>query len=538
MSEQAFRQTTNGLVAHCVDQVCERYPVVGKTLQRYRDTSLKQYVNRMNRFHVSGGYQSNLDFMDEVTNYTNRYLTSSVGKSVYDELSECPVVLTANHHGIDTFAQSTQTNLLFAMREMPDGRTARTVPVLACGSVPLNNLTYPRGFILYACRSFLESGKETKVPIFPDRCKRNLVNSTASINPDMVKRAQDRIYKLHNGGAIALSLCDAAHNVLKDISTVVDMNFTSYSEQATQINNKIWKKLFRPGSESSDLIYIEMEKIVVNLLKRDLPDTSSICHQLMFDDGLREQLVAELDGENACWQYEALRKRAIDDMGASGDSQTPSYLGTQFFWGLDDSGKRIPLVVFRSNAGDLQLRGQSDCGDTWISPFTMESITELLVRQKLVPSLFTCYLVMSIARGIGCIGGYYQADYLPRMQEGVIKTLSSRSDGNVNTSLVNDTVTDLYLSGMQTVSLAIDNTTATAGPFEIIASGGLTTEHLEKIGSITVLDAHIASLSDTLTDANLPQLDLQDVKPRIAHYIHENLSDHIVRLPTESISAI
>ena len=61
--------------------------------------------------------------------------------------------------------------------------------------------------------------------------------------------------------------------------------------------------------------------------------------------------------------------------------------------------------------------------------------------------------------------------------------------------------TDAYLSGMQTVAAALQGRHIPAGVAELAAAGGLSPAHLEGIGAVTVLDAHIASLSDTLADA-------------------------------------
>jgi len=66
---------------------------------------------------------------------------------------------------------------------------------------------------------------------------------------------------------------------------------------------------------------------------------------------------------------------------------------------------------------------------------------------------------------------------------------------------VDAVATYTYLSGMQTVMTQIDEGgLIPAGPVEIIAGGGLDEADIEKILQLTVEEAHIASLFETIPD--------------------------------------
>lgn len=522
-------QKADDVIDRCLADVASIFPAIEQVLIRHSDTPLTHYLDRFNDTALVS-YQSRNDFIEAYVAEASTALGKSECRQIREELHELPAVLTANHHGIDTFSQSTQTNLLFSMRQLPNGDKARTVPVLACGNVPLNNLTYPRGLILYGVQSQSKNCTELKVPIFPDRLKRRMVSAVLPINADMLERAVGRVKRLSDKGEVSAPMLRALEGVFSDICETVNQEHASYSRQATVINYKLWHRLFDDTNTRSNLYYVELERITLHLLIRDLADKSSVAYQLMFDDDMRKLLTEELDGVQGCWDYSALC-----EMNLSGTSDNSQYTrsnscGTMFFWGHDDSGSRVPLLLDKSADGSLQLEGVDDRGNSWKLPFTVESILENLSKQRLIPSLFTSYLLISIARGIRAVGGYYQSEYLPRMREAVIRTLGHRSSSNINTNFIATAGADLYLSGMQTVVMETMTGWGPAGPLEIIASGGLNDNQLQQAESMTVHDAHIASLIDTLVDARPDGIDLSQIRPELMASTKDKLAGKVVEI--------
>ncbi len=504
-------------------------PAVDTLLSRYETAKLRDYVSHLSQPNTPA-FQGNQDFITEVANYTRETLGPELGEAISEDLREIPQVLTANHHGIDTFAQSTQSNLLFSMRNRADGNPAKTVPILACGSVPLNNLTYPRGLLVYA--SIVASGNSgiCKIPLFPDSFKRKLVSVAGPFTAEMICRARGRAKKLIESDQLDRSLESTLHMVFDDFSSVCH-DYPDYSRQATVVNNRFWRHLFRDRSCRSELVYIELENIVCRLLEKDLFDKSTICHQLMFDPELRARLIENLDGQRGCWQYEKLLRRCSSSDAVEGFNMADSAQGTMFFWGVDTKGRKIPLCFMESGNGNgVELRGIDDGGQLWTHPFTPADIARGLQDGHLLPSIFTSYLLISIARGISCIGGYYQADYLPIMRKAVLETLRSKSGKTVKTIVTGKLRSDLYLSGMQAIGLKADGHLLPAGPLEIIASGGLDVEQYEQIGEVTVLQSHIASLYDTIMDVIPPGSDLSRAKKEVTKLVHDTVGSKIITI--------
>ena len=501
-------------------------PAVDALLARHETTKLRDYVVQLGLRKIPG-YQGSHDFIDEVSNYTREVLGSELGAVVAEELREKPQVLTANHHGIDFFAQSTQSNLLFSLDKRSDGTARKTIPVLACGSVPLNNLTYPRGLLIYACGG----GDICKLPIFPDSYKRKLVGAVEPFTAEMLGRARARANRLLQDEKLIAPLETALHTVFDDLDSI-GQSFPGYSRQATVVNNRLWQRLFRGGPRRSELVYIELESIATRLLYRDLFDKSAICHQLMFDPELRGQLIEKLDGQRGCWQADKLLQRCSDSAVRSAAGQPDSALGTMFFWGVDAKDRQVPLCIVEGRPGKTpELRGVGDSGCSWSIPFTPEALARGLGEYQLVPSIFTSYLLISIVRGINCIGGYYQADYLPIMQNAVFEILSSDL-GAARFNRERDP--DPYLSGMQAIGFSIGDRLLPAGPLEIIACGGIDDEQFDRIGEVTVFQSHIASLFDIIMDVSPRGSELHRSRSEILKLVHDTVGNHIATISLDS----
>jgi len=89
--------------------------------------------------------------------------------------------------------------------------------------------------------------------------------------------------------------------------------------------------------------------------------------------------------------------------------------------------------------------------------------------------------------------------------------------------------TDGYLSGMQTVMSHVGHgRLVPAGPLEIMARGGLTADDLNSMGSLTVKEAHLASLSETVSDIAVDRVEIGEWKTLLASECGQLLAERIV----------
>ena len=167
-----------------------------------------------------------------------------IARNVCEDLRQSPVILTANHHGIDYFAQSVQGALALALGIILKSRPGSTVPVMACANIPLNNLTYPMGFLLYDIHSEGIERTPHKIPVFPNRLKRSLVSAVKSFDKTMLDRAIKRIRQMKNKQEISRSMATTAIRIInEEYNSREILEQSYYSRQSVIGNYRIWKKL-------------------------------------------------------------------------------------------------------------------------------------------------------------------------------------------------------------------------------------------------------------------------------------------------------
>jgi len=501
-----------------LDRVRTNLPALDRVLAHYGRLSLLDYLGQFSAT-VEPSLQSCEPLLHIVYRCAEPLLGAAVARRVADDLASQPLVLTANHHGVDYYAQTLQSRLILALRNISGLSPARTLPVFACSNIPLNNLTYPRGLLFYRPPAGKETDGPYRFPLFPDRLKRTMVAATPAWDAALLSQARARLRGLACQGRLAPDTALAAQMVLaEDYRSVIRPALPSYPQQATAVNRLIWQRLFDRGLNPPEMIYLELEYLASELLRQDLADQHSLAHGVFFDKELREGVLAALDGIRGCWNRGALGRRfaAEPREGLAGGAAAPC--GTVFFWGRDAAGRRIPLDLHPSGSGKTVLRGRDDSGRITEIPWSPQTLADSLEVRRLYPSLFTSFLVLALARAVSCIGGYYQGEYLPAMQRGLAAALRGTAGyGDVACTILR-VPTDLYLDGMAAVmGRAADGGLIPAGPLEIIAGGGLTPDDVARMGSLTVSEAHLAGLYETVSDAVPPELRMTNWRRELAN---------------------
>jgi hypothetical protein len=492
--------TGNGsLIEHYMAEIRKRLPVVDRALELYGERPLSEYLDVVTET-ASERYQSADDLGDAVYEYALPLLGEEAAAMAREELKQSPAVLTANHHGVDYFAQSVQGTLLFSQRKLPNGQKAKTVPVLACGSISMNNLTYPRGMLAYDLHPEKKLSGVTKIPIFSNRVTGKAVTWVPNYDLDSIKRTEKSVLRMVREKRLseqsAKVIIDILHNEYLSPELLA---LDKYSDQAVILNSQLWSRMFTSISPRPELLYLEMEKVCSILLKKDLMNVQSLLSFILFDSELRKVVLTSLNQVKGCWVKEELEQRWLD-------KDCPQKLkskscGTFLFWWIDEEGRRVPLLPVKIQGREL-LRGVDDRGKTVELPLENKSLSALLDAGQLLPSVFACFLSMTLARGITCAGGYYQAEYLALMKQGLFNALKSVQGYEDLAAIIVQARTDSYLSGMQTIMAESgDNGVYPLGSLELIGKNVLTPEVLLEFDNISVMDAHRASIADTFTDA-------------------------------------
>jgi hypothetical protein len=369
-----------------------------------------------------------------------------------------------------------------------------------------------------------------KIPIFNDRMKRMAVSAAGPFDMLMIQRAVKRVENLIKEMKISSTLAGPLNTILnEDYSDPNILQLDSYSQQSVVLNHRIWQRLFQKSPNPLDMVYLELEEIVSRLLEIDLQNSDSLAWAIMFDPQIREKVVNKLDGGKACWQNLKLAGRHNFDLLNYKKGNRIDSCGTHFFWGIDSCNKRVPLFLDSNSRQNPILKGMDERGKIWTFPFNPTSIIKSLNEKKLSPSLFTSYLTLSLARGLNCVGGYYQSEYLPAMQRGVVSALKETPAYETVAPLVEKVNTTSYLSGMQTVMALIDKgALIPAGPIEIMAGGGLQIDELVQLKSLTVKDAHVASLFETLPDVAPHEAKIEGWKTALSRECYQLLKEKIV----------
>jgi len=478
-------------------------PVVERVLDAHGNETLESYLSALVE-----GPQSTPPAMDDLLDWLRTALDPLLGqtsaRAAVDDLARSPVVLTASHHGVDSISQSFQGNLLFALHSWRRAGPEKAIWIFSCGNIPLNNSEYPRGLLFYSLRPESDS-LTTKFPIFPDRLKRCMVSAAPALDVKTIARADLRLDRLVHAGGISPQVARLLRQVLReDYGDLSVLALSNYSEQSLLLNRRIWQRLFAGSAGSHSVVYFELERAVSAMLMRDLVRADSLVGCVLFDRVLRENVLHQLDGQRGCWH---LAKLARNPDFSCGDVRSPHGCGTVFFWGVDEHKRRVPLHLKADCSGGDALFGFDDQGRAFEVNFTPKALLNALQKGRLLPSLFTCFVTLSFARGLVCVGGYFQAEYLPIMQQRLMRALTETAGYANLLPLVGRAQTSKYLSGMLAVmARAGEGWLMPAGPLEIIAGGGISADEVEKIMRLTVREAHLAGLFETLPDALPPHL--------------------------------
>lgn len=502
---------------------------IDQLLVRFGNNSLKDYFTESS-YSKPQPLQEPDDLLDIVQSYVTPILGEQVAQELARDLRNYPVILTANHHGVDYFAQSFQGNFLFLLYRRIFASNATVAPIFSCSGVPLSNSSYPKGILIYDAIQPDSGELPFKLPVFPNKLNQSIVHAAPCFNADLVKQVLKQL-------DISFSLKQIpkrAHETVRDIlnEEYLDplvLEQPNYSAQATLLNNRLGKRVFVEKKDLPELIYVEFETIVSLLLKKDLLNLNSLVYRVFFDPDLRRTVIKYLNEKKGCWHYEKLTGLANGRVNEKTGAHLLAGYGSVFFWGLDVLGRHYPLTIIDSNDGKAYLVGKDGLGVNHQILFDPASVLAALDSKMIYPNLFTMFTVVSLARAVTCVGGYFQSHYLPVIQRGLVQALNSIDGYQSYAEAVVRVNTNFYLSGMMFLLAGVRGQFAVpAGPVEIISRGGLENGFLEELGSISLNTAHQIGLFNIYPDLFSRQERLQQWQERLAMELNKKNSKWVL----------
>lgn len=491
-----------GLADAMLGRVLAALPGAAAAVRASGETPLARYAAGL-LAPARPGLQSRDDFLDAAGAEAGRLLGPDAAAALVRGLDARPAALTANHHGADFQAQSVQGTLLVALPALLGASPDPVVPVLACGVVPLASFAFARGIVL-SRRAPREEDADPRaappglrVPVFPWKFRSALACAAPPFTRDMVARALAAARGLEHSGAVTRAEARALEQILaEDFGDPAVLALPGYADQAVVLNARLWGRLFADpeARANTQLAYLELERIAAALLARDVADPGSLLAGVFFDPGLRGAVLAALDRGAGCWDLGLLSGLAAGGRAPEGNDSLRG-CGTVFFWGLDPKARRVPLGL-AAEGGRAWLRGRGLSGDAVEVELAPRPIVAALAARRIAPGLFASYACLALARGVRCLGGVYQADYLPAMRAGLAAGLAACGDRERAAAVAAAPAGDLAAGPEFVFARYPGGELAPAGPVELAAAGGLTRADLARAGALTLAGALRAGLGE------------------------------------------
>lgn len=435
--------------------------VVDQTLNAYAGRSLKDYVKAI---RPSGA--SPLQPREDFINLQEIYIRDRLGQDAADGVTramQCPLMNTANHHGIDFFAQSVQGNMLYWECLQANGVEADYLPIHAFSMVPLGNSSYARGLLVYG-----DTDRLRTLPVYPEKIKSRLVSQTASFNRQQVLNLIGKIKKdssLPSPGTI-LEILEKVY-----LHPAV-LGAERYADQVVYANQMLNRLMF-PGSRFPTVITIETDRIAARLLIQDLRNPLSLICKILYNRRVLQKLFLLSERESA-------------------------YVDTCFFLGIDDAGRGYRLQT----GPDLVMRGRTIAGQGMeFSAAEPSHLIDLLERDRITPSAFTVAVLLVFARAFTWLGGCFQGNYLPAWQQALASALEEDEENRAWAEAIREQACRGYISGpVYALDRIGEQELCCAGPVEIIKNGGIEYERLQELLEIDLQAAHEAGLFNMYPD--------------------------------------
>ncbi len=401
--------------------IWDRRPILGEIMQKNGDKTLYRYSKDFMDVNPLPGIDERKEELIVVAaDLIEKRLGADVAQKMAKQLRKLPLVSTADHHSFIDHPFWVNANLISAIPYIeskdPD---IHYLVVFSFASVSVNNASgFPRGILFHG--GINGSGNMMKMPVLPDKLKMGTVYGMEPYNRNDLDRVEASLQKKASDGEILKKKADDVTQVLETFfAGDTELQAPDLSSQITEVNYRLWPKLFHhtqaDGAASTmahvipDLIYLEIETIVAETLRRHHLDGDTLIHKALFDPTYQTLILRHFNGLPGAFSLE-------------------NNWGTHLFWGIDAKLHRVRLSL-----KDGELRSEDG---SIVVPFTPQGVREALDQKKMFPAMALCYLVVSLYYGMKCLGGFCQVHDLTMMKAAWMKILEEAGEKKESEALI------------------------------------------------------------------------------------------------------
>ncbi len=361
--------------------VFSKRPVLEQIFREHGNENLLEYKKNYKNNETAVNQQEKNELINEIRIYAESLYGPDISESVAKQLDKYYYVSTTDHHGPISHPFFVHADILGSLKTHDEPMHNNFI-VLACGNVSLNNSSQPKKILFHA------NGRMENINFFPSRYNKYPVlsmraldkNDLASINAGIENKYWARP-KIKNGLLAFMNKFYASDRILK---------LKDYSQQMSAANFEIWKNIF-PDKQLNNLIYLQLETLTINLLRKHHIHKKTNVHEFIFNPEILDQIEILADKIPGAFSKQENK-------------------GTFLFWYLPENGRtRTPLMrkgnELISKDGSYRMR------------LTPEDVEKAAANNTLIPSNMLSMAILSCYYEIKCLGGFSQSSYLASIQK-------------------------------------------------------------------------------------------------------------------------
>lgn len=387
--EENFKELKNAVLT--------KRPILKKILEKNGHKKLYEYAKDYISVNLNPPIRRRQnEFLKVFKDEVEKRLGSTVAEEATEQLKHYYFVSTADHHGPIVSPFFVNSNLLTAAPclECPDPHLKHII-VLACANISVDNSSFPRGLIFH---SYANNQLEMhRLAFFSANTRPSMIYTLPPYTSKEVNKMKATLKEKESKKAVGEREAKRIMSLIDEIYNQPDvLACATYSDQITKTNYTLWRHFFAPSKVTPpDLIYLELETIVVRLLIEYHLHKDTIIHHILFDP-----------------DYEPLVNSYFEGIFGSFSREEES--GTYLFWALP-KGSKYKLQLWRKG-NRLVSKDES-----YSIELTPEHIQRAMEKKELIPGLLLDFITVSFYYGLKCLGGFNQVNYLTYMKNGYIK---------------------------------------------------------------------------------------------------------------------